>query len=247
MSKDNLTLRNVLKTTALGVAALASVPTMVSARELSREEMLNKGHRIKSQQGMEACKDYLEERGVTVKTSTFSVPLDGSSDSSDGVQTRSRNKKADLETGIIASWGPDEWIVDGFFEWAVNDVAHDGYRDDQKDWMTIEWPKNSFNLNDVHRGSYNYDSSKIWLKQYKGNRYAMWGFDDSETGPGAMYDGYVRAYLANYSNDGDRVYYKYYHTWGMADFIGISYGSQIKLGFSDGSDKWVSDPEFVEA
>ena len=77
----------------------------------------------------------------------------------------------------------------------------------------------------------------------------MWEFDDTDIGPGMMYDATVGCTVdpKSDSTDSDRFYAKYYHTWESIDITSIDSASfPISINFDSDSGQWVSDPEYVK-
>ncbi len=237
--------RSVLKTTAVGLAGVTG--STVSAAASSSPSALDVATQIRTETGdNDAFVEYLEERGFSVKTrqQEFAVPTKSSDDGSVG--TMSYNDSDDLTVSFnFLERGPPggsrDWWLDGHFEWAVSGGVRGGDRCGADDVISFHWSQGEFDLmgTEVVDG---WNENRIYTHSYEHDQNVVWKFDDCGVGPGAIYNGTVRADIKAQNPNEGKFLMKYHHTWDSTSITGIQLWG---LQWSNSSNKWVSDPNYV--
>lgn len=187
----------------------------ITAKASPSSSVINEAARLRSEKrDNDVFVEYLQEMEFLVTTQQAETTIPDQSSDEGSYSAKSYNQKKDLTTNINIVQKGQSTQVDGFFKWRVSGGVKGANRGASPDVVSIHWNKEKFKLNNT--SSYeDWNEDRLTLYDTNGRKHAVWKFDDSHVGPGAIYDGAVKIEVQP-SNPGPdpRFYLKYYHTWG---------------------------------
>lgn len=233
---DSLRRRDVLTTSGASLAGLSVIPRIGSAGQPSRDEIIQKGLRIRDKTGStDHFVKYLRNHGFTVIRTTSTVSASKSSDS--GVSPEYLDE-ADLtmELSIFYQCYTCDYdcVVDLSWDWSGQDF--DDWGEPPRDITGFYWEDSDWNLATADY----YRSDRVYFDGFSGT-HTSFEFNDSKGDDGDLY--YCASELSpigDVSQSEREVGGEYVHTYDSVQIESVSgsFPKGIRVKLSNDNKKW---------